>query len=97
MPDGRAVKPGDVVTSMKARPSDFEHRCRRAPGVVRCVDLRRAIQACRGGDIATLTGACVIALGGVRSDLFANNDGLAESLPGGRRRRRKTFAGACPG
>jgi leucyl aminopeptidase len=31
-------------------------------------------------DIATLTGACVIALGGVRSGLFANNDPLASAL-----------------
>jgi leucyl aminopeptidase len=31
-------------------------------------------------DIATLTGACVIALGGVRSGLFANNDELATAL-----------------
>jgi leucyl aminopeptidase len=31
-------------------------------------------------DIATLTGACVIALGGVRSGLFANNDQLAAAL-----------------
>ncbi|MDD2547616.1 MAG: leucyl aminopeptidase, partial [Burkholderiaceae bacterium] len=31
-------------------------------------------------DIATLTGACVIALGGVRSGLFANNDALASAL-----------------
>jgi leucyl aminopeptidase len=31
-------------------------------------------------DIATLTGACVVALGGVRSGLFASNDGLANAL-----------------
>jgi leucyl aminopeptidase len=31
-------------------------------------------------DIATLTGACVIALGGVRSGLFANNDALADAM-----------------
>lgn len=31
-------------------------------------------------DIATLTGACVIALGGVRSGLFSSNDELAQSL-----------------
>ena len=31
-------------------------------------------------DIATLTGACVVALGGVRSGLFATDDGLAQAL-----------------
>jgi leucyl aminopeptidase len=31
-------------------------------------------------DIATLTGACVIALGGVRSGLFSNNTALANAL-----------------
>jgi leucyl aminopeptidase len=31
-------------------------------------------------DIATLTGACVIALGGVRSGLFSNNEALAAAL-----------------
>jgi leucyl aminopeptidase len=31
-------------------------------------------------DIATLTGACVVALGGVRSGLFSSNEALAESL-----------------
>ena len=31
-------------------------------------------------DIATLTGACVIALGGVRSGMFATDDGLADAL-----------------
>jgi leucyl aminopeptidase len=31
-------------------------------------------------DIATLTGACVVALGGVRSGLFASDEGVAQAL-----------------
>jgi leucyl aminopeptidase len=45
-------------------------------------------------DIATLTGACVIALGGVRSGLFATDDALANALLAAGERRR-TCAGAC--
>ncbi|UCU97365.1 leucyl aminopeptidase [Acidovorax radicis] len=81
MPDGRAVKPGDVVTSMSGQTieilnTDAEGR------LVLCDSLTYAARFKPAAvvDIATLTGACVIALGGVRSGLFANNDGLASAL-----------------
>ncbi len=81
MPDGRAVKPGDVVTSMSGQTievlnTDAEGR------LVLCDALTYAARFKPAAviDIATLTGACVIALGGVRSGLFANNDGLAAAL-----------------
>ena len=81
MPDGRAIKPGDVVTSMSGQTieilnTDAEGR------LVLCDALTYAERFNPRAviDIATLTGACVIALGGVRSGLFASNDSLAQAL-----------------
>lgn len=81
MPDGRAVKPGDVVTSMSGQTieilnTDAEGR------LVLCDALTYAerFKPSAVVDIATLTGACVVALGGVRSGLFSSDDALAEQL-----------------
>ena len=81
MPDGRAVKPGDVVTSMGGQTieilnTDAEGR------LVLCDALTYAerFKPCAVVDIATLTGACVVALGGVRSGMFASTDALAKQL-----------------
>ncbi len=81
MPDGKAIKPGDVVTSMNGQTieilnTDAEGR------LVLCDALTYAerFKPVAVIDIATLTGACVIALGGVRSGLFSADDGLAAAL-----------------
>ena len=81
MPDGRAVKPGDVVTSLSGQTieilnTDAEGR------LVLCDALAYAERFKPRAviDIATLTGACVIALGSVRSGLFASDDALAQAL-----------------
>ncbi len=81
MPDGRAVKPGDVVTSMSGQTieilnTDAEGR------LVLCDALTYAERFKPRAviDIATLTGACVIALGGVRSGLFTPDDTMAQAL-----------------
>ena len=81
MPDGRAIKPGDVVTSMSGQTieilnTDAEGR------LVLCDALTYAerFKPVAVVDIATLTGACVVALGGVRSGLFASDDVLANAL-----------------
>ena len=81
MPDGGALKPGDVDTSMSGQTievlnTDAEGR------LVLCDALTYAERFKPRAviDIATLTGACVIALGGVRSGLFASDDGLADAL-----------------
>ena len=81
MPDGQAVKPGDVVTSMSGQTieilnTDAEGR------LVLCDALTYAERFKPDAviDIATLTGACVIALGAVRSGLFTPDDALAEAL-----------------
>jgi len=81
MPDGRAIKPGDVVTSMSGQTieilnTDAEGR------LILCDALSYAerFKPRAVVDIATLTGACVIALGAVRSGLFSPSDELAQSL-----------------
>ncbi len=81
MPSGRAVKPGDVVTSMSGQTievlnTDAEGR------LILCDALTYAerFKPAAVVDIATLTGACVIALGHHRSGLFSADDALADSL-----------------
>jgi len=81
MPDGRAIKPGDVVTSMSGQTieilnTDAEGRLILCDALTYVARLKpRAVI-----DVATLTGACVIALGHVRTGLFTANQGLAEQL-----------------
>ena len=81
MPDGRAVKPGDVVTSMSGQTieilnTDAEGRLILCDALTYAERFKpRAVI-----DIATLTGACVIALGAVRSGMFASTDSLAAEL-----------------
>jgi len=79
--NGSAVKPGDVVTSMSGQTieilnTDAEGR------LVLCDALTYAerFKPAAVVDIATLTGACVIALGGVRSGLFSTQDALGAAL-----------------
>jgi aminopeptidase A. Metallo peptidase. MEROPS family M17 len=81
MPDGGAVKPGDVVTSMSGQTieilnTDAEGR------LILCDALTYAARYKPQSvvDIATLTGACVIALGKVNSGLFTADDALANAL-----------------
>ena len=81
MNDGHALKPGDVVTSMSGQTievlnTDAEGR------LILCDALTYAerFEPAAVVDIATLTGACVVALGGVRSGLFSSDDALAKAL-----------------
>ena len=81
MISGKAVKPGDVVTSMSGQTieilnTDAEGR------LVLCDALTYAerFKPAAVIDIATLTGACMVALGGVRSGLFASDEALGQAL-----------------
>ena len=81
MPGGSATKPGDIVTSMSGQTveilnTDAEGR------LILCDALTYAerFEPQAVIDIATLTGACVIALGHVASGLFANDEALAQEL-----------------
>ncbi len=81
MPDGRAVKPGDVVTSMSGQ--TIENLNTDAEGRLILCDALTYAQRFKPRaiiDIATLTGACIIALGHLRSGLFATEDKLADEL-----------------
>lgn len=81
MPGGRATRPGDIVTSMSGQTveilnTDAEGR------LILCDALTYAerYQPAAVIDVATLTGACVIALGHVASGLFSNDDELSAEL-----------------
>jgi leucyl aminopeptidase len=78
MPDGNATRPGDIVSSMSGQTieilnTDAEGR------LILCDALTYSerFEPSAIIDIATLTGACVIALGHVASGLFANDEQLA--------------------
>jgi len=81
LPSDRANKPGDVVTSMSGQTieilnTDAEGR------LILCDALTYAerFKPAAVIDIATLTGACIVALGHANSGLFSQDDALAESL-----------------
>jgi len=81
MPDGQATRPGDIVTSMSGQTieilnTDAEGR------LILCDALTYAERFDPAAviDIATLTGACVIALGKVATGLFSPDDTLANEL-----------------
>ena len=82
MPDGGAAKPGDVVKSMNG--TTIENLNTDAEGrLVLCDALTYVEQNFKPKaviDVATLTGACIIALGHVASGLMANNQDLADQL-----------------
>ena len=82
MPDGKATRPGDVVTSMSGQTvevinTDAEGRLVLAD-VITYAQKFFAPKAMV--DVATLTGAIIVSLGKSQSGLFCNNDGLAEAL-----------------
>ena len=81
MPSGKATKPGDIVTSMSGQTievlnTDAEGR------LILCDALTYAerYKPTAVVDIATLTGACIVALGSHNSGLFSNDDYLANAL-----------------
>jgi leucyl aminopeptidase len=82
MPDGNAQRPGDVVTSMSGQTievlnTDAEGRLVLADAMWYCQDRFKPKFMV---DLATLTGAIIMALGTHRAGLFSNNDKLADHL-----------------
>lgn len=82
MPDGNAQRPGDVVTSMSGQTievinTDAEGRLVLADALWYCQDRFKPKFMI---DLATLTGAIIIALGNDYAGLFSNDDPLAEQL-----------------
>ncbi len=82
MPSGSAQRPGDIVKSMSGQTievlnTDAEGRLVLADALWYCQDrFKPALMI----DLATLTGAIIVALGHDHAGLFANNDELAERL-----------------
>jgi leucyl aminopeptidase len=81
LPGGGSIKPGDVVTSMSGQTieilnTDAEGRLVLCDALTYAERFKPRVVL----DIATLTGACVIALGSVRSGLFSSDKVLSTAL-----------------
>jgi leucyl aminopeptidase len=81
MPSGGAVKPADIVTTMSGQTveilnTDAEGR------LILCdaITYSRRFKPAAVIDVATLTGACIVALGNHFSGLMSNNEALADEL-----------------
>ena len=92
MPDGRAFKPGDVVTAMSGKTieivnTDAEGRLVLADGLhyAKTLGCTHLINA------ATLTGACVVALGNLNAGLFSNDDDTCEKFQSAMRSSGEKF------
>ncbi len=82
MPGGGATRPGDVLramngTTIEVGNTDAEGRLTLADAICYAFDRAHADEAI---DMATLTGACVVALGPLCSGLFSNDQALADRL-----------------
>jgi leucyl aminopeptidase len=81
MPSGRATRPGDIVTSMSGQTVEILNTD--AEGRLILCDALTYVERFKPRtviDIATLTGACVVALGHHHSGLFTKQDALAAEL-----------------
>ena len=81
MPSGKATRPGDVVKAMSGTTveilnTDAEGRL----ALCDALHYAKRFKPAATIDVATLTGACVVALGSYASGLFSNDDRLAEQL-----------------
>ncbi len=81
MPSGKATRPGDIVTTLSGQTveilnTDAEGRLVLCDALTYIGKYKPAVVI----DIATLTGACVVALGKVVSGLFSPSDELANAL-----------------
>ncbi|MDO9003282.1 MAG: leucyl aminopeptidase [Aquabacterium sp.] len=81
MPSGTATRPGDVVASMSGQTievlnTDAEGRLILCDALTYAERFKPAVVV----DIATLTGACVVALGHIHSGLFSADEALAQAL-----------------
>jgi leucyl aminopeptidase len=83
MPSGTAVKPGDIITQLNGKTvevnnTDAEGRLILADALAYSVELG----ADRIVDLATLTGAVIVALGSTYADLISNDDAFADEVEG---------------
>ena len=92
MPDGKAYRPGDVVTAMSGKTieiinTDAEGRLVLADGL----NYAKTLGCTHLIDAATLTGACVVALGYLNVGLFSNDEASWESFMTGARKSGEKF------
>ncbi len=92
MPDGKAFKPGDVVTAMSGKTieiinTDAEGRLVLADGL----HYAKTLGCTHLIDAATLTGACVVALGHLNVGLFANEEETWQRFQSGAGRAGEAF------
>ena len=82
MPDGKATRPGDIVTSLSGKTIEVINTD--AEGRLVLADLltyaQREFKPAATVNLATLTGAIIVALGNYNAGLFSNSDALAEQL-----------------
>jgi len=81
MPSGQATRPGDIVKSMSGQTIEILNTD--AEGRLILCDALTFVERFKPKaviDVATLTGACIIALGHVHSGVFSDDEGLVESL-----------------
>src|SRR4029434_551690 len=99
MPDGRAQRPGDIVTTMSGQTIEIINTD--AEGRLVLSDLLHYVNKHFKPkfmiDLATLTGAIIVALGQEYAGLFANDDRLAERLRQGgcEKRERREREASC--
>ena len=81
MPSGTATRPGDIVTAMNGKTVEILNTD--AEGRLVLCDTLVYVQRYQPKviiDMATLTGACIVALGYVRSGLYSNNEDVIFEL-----------------
>lgn len=81
MPDGKAYRPGDIITAMNGKTIEV-HNTDAEGRMILCDALHWTTQFKPAAmvDLATLTGACVVALGHHASGIMTNDDALADEL-----------------
>ncbi|HET9364089.1 MAG TPA: leucyl aminopeptidase, partial [Candidatus Angelobacter sp.] len=92
MPSGKAQKPGDVQIAMSGKSieiinTDAEGRLVLADGL----HYAKTLGCTHLIDAATLTGACVVALGGVNAGVFANDEGVYQHFTNALQRSGEKF------
>jgi len=81
MPGGRAVKPGDIVTSASGQTVEILNTDAEGRLILSdALHYARRFHPAAVVDVATLTGACVVALGHHHSGLMGNDPGLVHEL-----------------
>lgn len=90
MPSGEAYRPGDVITAMNGKTIEIINTD--AEGRLVLADLLTYVKRFKPAvvlDAATLTGACVVALGNVATGVLGNNQGVVDEVLNAARRAQE--------